>query len=120
MSAANAAAAAAHAAAAQAAAASVALPMVSVAPVTSLQMALPGQLAAVAPHMTLPFSMAAALPGSFGTPVMSTASHMMLARPAMPAMLPVAQPQMMMAPMMTMRPQFANQGKSSWQYYRPR
>ena len=98
------------------------VPIASVAPVTSLHqmVGLPGQVA-VAPPMTLPgFSMAAGFPNTFSAPVMTHAAPaMMVARPAIhhhhaPAILPVAQPQMMMAPMMTMRPQFANQGKPYW------
>merc|ERR1719412_970737 len=66
--------------------------------------------------MTLPFSMGAGFPGSFASaPVMTAAPAMMVARPALhpPAILPVAQPQMMMAPMVTMRPQFANQAAAA-------
>ena len=106
-----------------------------------LQMALPGQVAMA--HT--PMSMAAAPqlaaspfqphghahhhhhPGvSFGAgaPVITAAPMMMHARPQM---IQVAQPhpghQLMMAAnpaaaMMSMRPQFANQGKPHWPYYR--
>jgi len=102
-------------------------PMVTVAHSLPQMAAMPGGQVIQAPPMTLPhgFGMAAGLPGMPGAPLMTTAAPpamMMAARPAhVPAMLPVAQPQMMaMAPMMTMRPQFANQGKSSWHpHYRP-
>ena len=85
-------------------------------PVSSLQMAaaFQGGHMAVAPQMI-----------ASAAPVISAAPMMMAARPmmTMPAMLPVAQPQMMMAAspaMMAMaaRPQFANQGRHH-NYYPP-
>ena len=95
-----------------------------------LQMALPGQVA-MAPPMSMaapplaasPFPTHVHHPGvSFGAaPVITAAPMMMHARPQM---IQVAQPhpQLMMAAspaaaMMSMRPQFANQGKP-WPYYR--
>jgi len=105
-------------------AAATGVPIVSVAPVTSLQMALPGQVA-VAPPMSLAPSIAfpnmSGMPTavSFGAAPVITAAPMMMAA-GRPPMLPVAQPQIMMAPaaaMMSMRPQFTNQGKH-WPYYR--
>merc|ERR1711879_449888 len=108
-------------------------PQVSVPSSVPLQMALPGQVAmappmsmAAAPLAASPFPTHAHHPGvSFGgpahAPVITAAPMMMHARPQM---IQVAQPhpQLMMAAspaaaMMSMRPQFANQGKP-WPYYR--
>jgi len=119
----QAAAAAAAQAAASVAASTAAHPaMVTVAHTIPQMAAMPGHVVQ-APPMTIPgFGIPATLaslpgmaPPGLTTAPMAAAPAMLMARPAVPAMLPVAQPQMMAMPMaaMTMRPQFANQGRFS-------